>query len=83
VVFGLGLGSCLVQFLYSNLFILGIYYYTCCEVFGYLMVYFMYGICTSFIFIGFSLFIVVWDIEHAACLQLLAYKEPPCDGIEA
>jgi len=32
---------------------------------------------------GFILFIVLWDIAHAAFLQLLACKEPPCDGVEA
>ena len=29
------------------------------------------------------LFIVLWDIAHAVFLQLLACKEPPCDGDEA
>ena len=83
VAFGLGSGSCLVRFLCSNLFISGIDYYTRREVFGSLKVYFIYGFCTGFIFIGFSLFIVLWDIGHAACLQLLACNEPPCDGVEA
>jgi hypothetical protein len=82
VVFRLGSGSCLVRFLCANLFISGIYYYTRREVFGSLKVYFIYGFCTGFIFIGFSLFIVLWDIAHAAFLQLLASKEPPCDGVE-
>ena len=36
-----------------------------------------------FYFIGFILFIVLWDIAHAVFLQLLACKEPPCDGVEA
>jgi len=36
-----------------------------------------------FDFIGYILFIVLWDIAHAAFLQLLASKEPPCDGVEA
>ena len=40
--------------------------------------YFIYGFC-----IGFILFIVVWDITHAAFLQLLACKECHCDGVEA
>jgi len=53
------------------------------EVFGSLEVYFIYGFCTGLIFIGFSLYIVLWDIGHAACLQLLACNEPPCDGVEA
>jgi len=83
IEFMLRSGSCLVRFLCSNLFISGIYYYTCREGFGSLKVYFIYGFCTGFIFIGFSLFIVLWDIAHAAFLQLLAYKEPPSDGVEA
>jgi len=83
VAFGLGSGSCLVRFLCSNLFISSIDYYTHPEVFGSLKVYFIYGFCTGFIFIGFSLFIVLWDIGNAACLQLLACNEPPCDGVEA
>jgi hypothetical protein len=28
-------------------------------------------------------FIVLWDIAHAVFLQLLASKEPPCDGVQA
>ena len=32
---------------------------------------------------GVSLFIVLLYIGHAACLQLLACKEPPCDSVEA
>jgi hypothetical protein len=36
-----------------------------------------------FDFIGFILFIVLWDIAHAVFLQLLAWKEPLCDGVEA
>jgi len=78
VAFGLGSGSCLVRFLCSNLFISGIDYYTRREVFGSLKVYFIYRFC-----IGFILFIVLWDIAHAVFLQLLACKEPPCDGVEA
>jgi len=31
----------------------------------------------------FDLFIVLWDIAHAVFLQLLAGKEPPCDGVQA
>ena len=73
----------LVRFLCFNLFISGIYYYTRREVFGLLKVYFIYEFCTGFIFIGFSLFIVLWDIAHSAFLQLLACKKPPCDGVEA
>jgi hypothetical protein len=42
VVFGLGSGSFLVRFLYSNLFVSGIDYYTRREVFGSLKVYFIY-----------------------------------------
>jgi hypothetical protein len=29
------------------------------------------------------LFIVLWDIAHAAYMQPLACKKPPCDGVEA
>jgi len=49
VAFGLGSGSCLVRFLRSNLFIAGIDYYTCCEVFGSLKVYFIYVFCIGLI----------------------------------
>jgi hypothetical protein len=59
VVLGLRSGSCLVCFLSSNLFISGIEYYTHRKVFASLRVIF---------------FIVLWNIEHAAFLQLLAYK---------
>jgi hypothetical protein len=83
VAFWLGSVSCLVRFLCSNLSISGIDYYTRREVFGSLKVSFIYGFCTGFIFIGFSLFIVLWDIAHAVFLQLLACKEPPCDCIVA
>jgi len=83
VEFRLGLGSCLVHFLCSTQFMSGINYYMPREVFGSLKVYFICGFCTGFIFIGFSLFIVLWDISHAVFLQLLACKEPPCDGVEA
>jgi len=76
-VFGLGSGSCLL-FLCSNLFISGIDYYACCEVIGLLRVYFIYGFC-----IGFILFIVLWDMVHAAFLQLLTGKKPPSNGVEA
>jgi hypothetical protein len=31
---------------------------------------------------GSNSFIVLWDITHAAFLQLFACKEPPCDGVE-
>jgi hypothetical protein len=44
VAFRLGLGSCLVRFLCSNLFISGFDYYTRREVFGSLKVYFIYRI---------------------------------------
>jgi hypothetical protein len=83
VAFVLGSGSCLVRFLCSTLCISGIDYYTHRKVFGLLKVNFIYGFCSGFMFIGFSLFIVLWDIGHAACLQLLAYKKPPCAGVEA
>ena len=36
--------------------------------------------CSGCIFYS---FIVLWDIAHAVFLQLLAFKEPPCDGVEA
>jgi len=49
VAFGLGLSSCLVRFLCSNLLILGIDYYTRREVFGSLKVYFIYWFCIGFI----------------------------------
>jgi len=49
-----------------------------CKVFESLRVYFIYGFC-----IGIILFIVLWDIVHAAFLQLMVCKEPPCDGVEA
>jgi hypothetical protein len=76
-------GCCHVRILCSNLFITGIDYYTHREVFELLKVYFIYGFCTGFIFIGFSLCIVLWDIGHAACVQLLRCNEPPCDAVEA
>jgi hypothetical protein len=72
IAFRLGSGSCLVRFVLANLFISGIYYYTRREAFGSLKVYFIFGICTGFIFTGFSVFIVLWDIALAAFLQLLA-----------
>jgi hypothetical protein len=72
VAFRLGSGSCLVCFRCSNLLISGINYYPNHEVLRSLKVYFIYGFCTGFIIIGFSLFIVIWDITHAAYLQLQA-----------
>jgi hypothetical protein len=60
VVFELGSGSSLVRFLCSYLFILGIDFYTCCEVFGMLRVCCIYGLC-----IYFNLFIVLWHIAQA------------------
>jgi len=78
VVFRLGLGSCLVQFVCSNLVISGIDYYTCCKLFGLLRVHCIYGLC-----IGLILLIVLWDIAHAVFFQLLACKEPPCVAVEA
>ena len=77
-MFWLGSGSGLVRFLCSNLFIPGIDYYIPCEVFGLFRVNLVYVFC-----IGFILFIVLSDIAHAALLQLLACKEPPCDGVVA
>jgi len=78
VAFGLGSGCCLVRFLCSNQCISGIDYYTCREVFESLGVDFLYRFL-----IGLNLFIVLWDIANAVFLQLLACKEPPCDGDEA
>jgi len=49
-----------------------------CKVFGLLRVYFIYVFC-----IGHILFIVLWDIVHAAFLHLLAGKEHPLDGVVA
>jgi hypothetical protein len=83
VAFGVRSCSCLVRFLCSNLVISGMDYYTRREVVGSLKVYFIYGFCTGFIFIDFSLFIVLWDIGHTACLQLWECKQPACDGVEA
>jgi hypothetical protein len=31
---------------------------------------------------GFILLIVLWDIMHAAFVELLVCKEPPCDDVE-
>jgi len=78
VVFRLESGSGIVHSLCSNLYIPGIEYYTRREVFGSLRVYYIYRFC-----IGFILFIVLWDIVHAAFLQLPACKEPPYDGVDA
>jgi hypothetical protein len=55
----------------------------CSEVSGSLKVYFISGYCTAFIVIGVGLFIVLWNIAHAAFLQRLACNEPPCDDVEA
>ena len=83
VVFWLGSCSCLVCFLCSNIFISGIYYDTRREVFVSLKIYFIYWFCTGFNFLGLILFIVLWNIVHAAFLKLLASKQPPCAGVEA
>jgi hypothetical protein len=83
VAFRLVSGSCCVRFLCSNVVISGIEYYMRREVIGSLKVYFIYGFCTGFIFIGFSVFIGLRDIGHGVCLHLLACNEPPCDGVEA
>jgi len=76
VVFWSGLGSYLVQFLCSNIFISGIDCYMRRVVFRSLKVYFMYRFC-----IGCIILIVLWDNMQVAFLQLLACKEPPCDGV--
>jgi hypothetical protein len=78
IVFGLGSCSCLVRFLYSNLLISDIDHYTQWDVFGLLRVYLIHLFC-----IGLLSFIVLWDIAHAAFLQLLAWQDPPCDGVVA
>jgi hypothetical protein len=65
-------------FVCLNIFISGINYYMHCEVFELLRIHFIYGLC-----IGCIIFIVLWDIAHAAFLQLLGCKEPPCNGVEA
>jgi len=77
VAFGSGSGSCLVHFLCSNQFISGIDYYTHGEVFESHMVYSRYGFCIDFI-----LCIVLWDIPHAAFLQLLGCKKLHSHGVE-
>jgi hypothetical protein len=48
VAFRLGLGSWLVRFYCSNVFISGIDYYTRRVVFGSLKVYFIYRFCIGF-----------------------------------
>jgi hypothetical protein len=83
IAFGFWLGSCLVRFLCSNGSISGIDYYTHREVFGSLKVYFIYGFGAGFIFMECCLFILLLDIGHAVCLQLLVCKQPPYDGVEA
>jgi len=49
VAFRLESGSCIVRFLRSNLFISGIDYHMCREVFGSLKVYFIHRCCIGFI----------------------------------
>jgi len=71
-------GSCLIRFLGSNLFILGIKYYMHRRDFGSLRVDFTNGLC-----IGLILSIVLWDITHEAFLQHLACKHPHHVGVEA
>ena len=78
IVLPFGLGSCLVQFLCSNLDISGIQFYTRREAFRLLRVYFIY-----WFWIGFILLIELWDITQAEFLQLLAYQDPLGDGVEA
>jgi hypothetical protein len=76
-------GSCPVRVLCSKLFISGVYYYRYHEVFGSLKVDFIYRFSTGFIFIGFSLLRVLWNIAHAAIMQLPVCKDSPCDAVEA
>jgi len=78
VVIWLQSGCCLVRFRCLNLSPSGIDYDMHRELVGLLRVYYIYGLCVSFI-----LFIVLWDITQTAFFQVLAYKEPPCDGVEA
>jgi len=78
VAFRLGSHSCHVHSLCSDLYISGIEYYMPHEVFGSRRVYSIYRFCICFI-----LFIVSWDIAHAAFLQLPACKEPSYDGVDA
>jgi len=78
VTFGLWSDSCLVRFLCSNVSMWVINYSKCREGFGLHRVFFIYGFC-----IGCILFILLWGIAHAAFLQLLVCKEPPCDCVEA
>ena len=73
VAFGFESGSCLVRFLGSNQWMPGIEYYTRREVLGPLRVCFISAFGIESI-----LFIVLRDIVHAAFLQLLACKAPPC-----
>jgi len=83
VHYRLGSDSCLVRFVCSNPCISGVDHYTRLKVFGSLKVCFLYRFWTGFKFSGLSLLMVLWDIGHAACCQLLASKEPPWHGIES
>jgi hypothetical protein len=56
VAFALESGSCLVHFLCSDLFTSGIDYYTRCEVFASLKVYFNY-----WFYIGFILLVIFYS----------------------
>jgi hypothetical protein len=57
------------------------------DVFGLLRVYLIYwfliGIISFDFYFIFNQFIVLWDVAHAVLVQLLACKEPPCDGVDA
>jgi len=83
VAFRSGLGSLIVSFLCSNLCNSDIDFYMRCEIFRSLKIWFIYGCCTGFIVIGPSLVIILWDIGHVACLQLLTCNVPPCDGVNS
>jgi len=77
-IFRLGSGSCLVCLICCTQFMSGIDFYTHREVFGSFGVDLCYWFCIHSIS-----FLVLRDITHAPLLQLLASKQPPCDGIEA
>ena len=82
VAFRKGSGFCVAHFLCPNRFISCIQYDTHREVLDRLrFIPFIGFVLVSFYWLYF--FIVLWDIAHAAFLQVLAWKEPPCDDVEA
>jgi len=78
VAFRLVSGSGLDCLLWTDQCISDIDYYTCHEEFVSLRVDFINQVWFDFIS-----FVLLWDIMHAAFLQLLACKKPVCDGVEA